>query len=135
MPISVAAIEAKLRQEPTRTNERGNAVYHWFGSADRYVVDFAEDRQEQGWEQFDTDQDACYFGLWVNWAKLMTLSYAEGDWYLVVCPDREHYLAEIQSAIEFYGEGRIAAVFDLNAHTETVYRQDRSAFLREPVLV
>ena len=133
MPISVAAIAAKLKQEPSRINERGNAVYQWFGSEDRYVVDFAPDRVAEGWEQFDTEQDAWYFGMWVNWAKLLTLTYCEGDWYLVVCPDREHYLAEIEHAIGFYGEGQIATVFDLTEHTETVYRQDRSKFLREPV--
>lgn len=133
MPVTLAAIEAELQQEPSRINDRGNAVYQWSCSADRYVVDFAEDRKAGGWEQFDTDQDAWYFGMWVNAVKWLTLTYAEGDWYLVVCPDREHYLAEIRHAIEFYGEGEIARVFDLSAHTETVYRQDREVFLREPV--
>ena len=36
---------------------------------------------------------------------LKTLSYCEGDVYLVVCPDTEHYNAEIKAACEFHGEG------------------------------
>ena len=70
----------------------------------------------------------------------MTLTYAEGDVTLVICPGAEHYNAEIKDACEFYGEGfeMIACNVEgfqqvmLGGNVEgaegTVYRQDRGAF-------
>lgn len=109
-------------------NERGNRVHTAFLPAERYLIDFADDFSSAGWEQFDTDQDAAYFGVWVNRRLRSTLTYAEGDWSLVECPDEAHYEAEIRDAIEFYGEGYIALAIDRDGGA-TEYRQDRSAFL------
>lgn len=109
-------------------NERGNTIYRMFMPDERYMVDFADDFTEAGWLQFDTDQDAHYFGVWVNPSKLLTLNYCEGDWTLVECSDVQHYNAEIQDAIEFYGEGRICLVVDAD-NNATEYRQERSGFL------
>ena len=66
--------------------------------------------------------------MWVNRAKKMTLCYAEGDWTLVVCPDEDHYRAEIEDANKFYGEGTIATAYDTEDGSVTVYKQDRSQF-------
>ena len=109
-------------------NKRGNRIKRTWLSTERYRWDFNEPFRSDGWEQYDTSQDAWYFGVWVNPRKLVTLSYAEGDWTLVVCPDAEHYNAEIADANEFYGEGRIALVID-QAGGATEYRQDRERFL------
>ncbi len=121
------------------TNDRGNVVIgrHW--STERYTFDFDDDFRAEGWLQFDTDQDAWYYGVWVNPKTLKTLSYAEGDVSLVVCPDAAHYNAEIQAMCEFHGEGfeLIACDADAFAHIMVgseprgearVYRQDRSQF-------
>ena len=94
---------------------------------ERYIVDFAENRLKEGWLQFDTRQDAPYFGVWMNPLKLQTLSYAEGDWSLVTCDDKDSYNQEIESAIEFYDEGRIALAIDRDGNS-TEYRQDRTKF-------
>ena len=91
-------------------------------------MDFAPDFNSEGWEQYDTDQDAPYFGVWVNRTKFLTLTYAEGDWTLVVCPDIEHYNAEIGDANDFYDEGRIALVIDADSGVATSYHQDRQKF-------
>lgn len=120
-------------EKDSRPNERGNEIIRLYASTDRYVVDFADDFTSEGWMQFDTDQDAHYFGVWVNPSKLLKLSYAEGDWTLVVCPDAVHYNAEVEAACEFYGEGRIARVIDMDAKTITDYRQDRAEFFRPEV--
>ena len=59
--------------------------------------------------------------------------------YLVVCPDVEHYNAEIQSMCEFHGEGFEYIACDAEAATSlllggdvkgeaTVCRQDRHEF-------
>lgn len=112
-----------------RANLRGNEVRRMSVDTTRYVVDFASDFAAEGWEQFDTDQDADYFGVWVNRGKLLTLTYAEGDWDLVTCADAIHYNAELASMIAYYGEGSIATVFDLDAKSMTTLVQDRSKFL------
>jgi hypothetical protein len=110
-------------------NNRGNAVYRAFRPAERYIIDFAPDFSSEGWLQFDTDQDAPYFGQWVNPKKFMTLCYCEGDWQLVTCLDKEHYNVEIRSAIEFYGEGEICTFIDPETKTSTIYKQDRQEFI------
>jgi len=123
----VVSIVTLLKTKTPSTNKMGNAIYRMFLPSERYVIDFADDFDSEGWEQFDTDQDAPYFGVWVNRTLLMTLTYAEGDWSLVVCPDKEHYNAEVAGAIEFYGEGFIAKAYD--ADGVTTCRQDRQKFL------
>jgi hypothetical protein len=78
-------------------------------------------------EQYDTNQDACYFGVWVNKKTLQIRTYAEGDITLVTCPDAEHFNAEIKSMNEFYSEGFITKTIDESGEM-TVYRQDRNQF-------
>jgi len=109
-------------------NERDNMIYRAFWSTERYVVDFADEFTAEGWMQFDTDQDASYFGVWVNPSKLLTMTYAEGDWTLVECRDAAHYNAEVRDAIRFYGEGFVYKAYDLEGGCE-IGRQDRSVFL------
>jgi hypothetical protein len=91
-------------------NDSGNTVVRSNAdslgvSHERYVFDFDDDFRAAGWLQFDTNQDAWYFGVWVNPKTFQTLTYAEGDVTLVLCRDAEHYNAEIRDACDFYGEG------------------------------
>jgi len=149
--LSEDAMKAKIAahselSKPVRdvhVNQQGNTVVHRHRSADRYLFDFDDDFHAAGWLQFDTDQDASYYGVWVNPKLLRTLSYCEGDVYLVVCADAEHYNAEIKAACEFHGEGFEMIACDMDAFQSimldggrhvsssntTVYRQDRSKFL------
>jgi len=85
-------------------NERGNEIIRGsdFGG-DRYRYDFKICTTEKGWRQFDTDQDAHYFGVWVNMEKRQTFTYCEGDTVLVICPTAESFAAELDSMHEFYG--------------------------------
>ena len=115
--------------QPVCDNGRGNPIYRLFMPSERYLIDFADDFTAEGWEQFDTDQDANYFGVWVNPTTRQTLTYCEGDWSLVCCPDAASYNAEIQSCIDLYGEGFEFKTIDASGITE--YRQDRSHFLIE----
>jgi hypothetical protein len=128
MQDTVARIEALMRRQDSHENERGNVCHTAFLPDERYIVDFAPDLTSEGWLQFDTNQDAPYFGMWVNPSKFLTLTYAEGDWTLVVCPDKEHYNAEIQDAIEFYDEGYVAIAIGADG-SSTKYVQDRSEFI------
>ena len=123
-------------------NQQGNTVVHRHRSADRYLFDFDDDFRAAEWQQFDTDQDAWYYGVWVNLKTLRILTYAEGDVYLVICPDAEHYNAEIKSMCEFHGEGFAFIACDMEAATSLllgseakdqaeIHRQDRSKFIVE----
>lgn len=114
----------------TEDTKAGNSVRRASHHSGRYIVDFSEDFTTEGWLQFDTDQDAGYFGVWVNPKRFLTLTYAEGDWTLVECPDAEHYNASVQRMIAFYGEGFIAKAIHQNGMVEE-FRQNRSQFLAQ----
>ncbi len=85
------------------TNQRGNTIHRSFHSTDRYRFDFQLCTKAKGWRQYDTNQDAWYFGVWVQPEKRKILSYAEGDISVVRCPTEESYHAELKSMAEFYG--------------------------------
>lgn len=105
-------------------NERGNTVYKDFLSRDRYLFD---DRLcPAGYKPFDTADDAWYFGMWVNPDQLCTVTYCEGDIYVVICPDKDHYNAEIADSIQYYEPGEICRT--VGPDGITVYRQDRDLF-------
>ncbi len=122
--------ELLLAEAPT-VDEHGNRVHRLFRPSSRYTVDFADDfhRYGGGWKQFDTEQDADYFGVWLCPGFRWSLSYCEGDWTLVTCPGKNSYNAEVRAAMEFYGEGFIAIAIDPDAGTSTRFVQDRSEFL------
>lgn len=99
-----------LKTAPVETNARGNLIYRQFdadkqlgkrGGGDRYWYDFEALGKE--WKQFDTDQDASYFGVWVDLAGRRTFTYAEGDRTLVECPSAESFKAELEDMERFYG--------------------------------
>ena len=129
--LTMANLVAFLRRQPTRSNPRGNTIHDAFAPGDRLEVDFADDFQSSGWLQYDTSQDASYFGVWVNLRERLILTYAEGDWSLVVCLDDTHYNAEIADANAFYGEGFVAKGIDEHG-VVTVFRQDRAVFSIPP---
>lgn len=88
-------------------NARGNTVIRrWrddYEAEDRYKFDWEICTPELGWEQYDTSQDAWYFGVWVNIKERRTLTYAEGDVTIVECPDDAHLQAELDNMAKFYG--------------------------------
>ncbi|MCP4902995.1 MAG: hypothetical protein GY906_39025 [bacterium] len=120
----------KATTKPTRTTPAGSTLYDWFYPDERYVVDFADDFKPD-WQQFDTDQDASYFGVWFNPVLLVQLSYAEGDWMLLDCRDVEHYNAEVQAACDFYDAGRIAKAVN-SAGSVTISQDRENFFITDP---
>lgn len=108
---------ALLPSAPTERNGRGNLIYRDHDAdvelskliginkrgGDRYLYDFDACTSEKGWQQFDTDQDASYFGVWVHREKRTTFTYAEGDRTLVVCEDDDHFREEIADMERCYG--------------------------------
>lgn len=101
-------IISSSKEEPA-TSERGpeqkgesRTIYRSFWPTERYVVDCAPDFASGGWKQYDTPQDAPYFGCWFSKDKLASLCYAEGDWILVVCTTEEAFNEEVAEAEAFY---------------------------------
>lgn len=94
----------------TETNDRGNKVTREFCPASRYTYDFGACSPERGWKQYDTDQDAPYFGVWVHVADRKVFTYCEGDCILVECPTPEGFKAELDSMEAFYGSPPPAAI-------------------------
>jgi hypothetical protein len=89
----------------TWTNERGNEVTDNFvGDPGRYLYDSKICPASEGWKQYDTSQDAWYFGVWVNVADRKIMTYCEGDESLVECPTVESFRAELENMAEFYGD-------------------------------
>ena len=84
-------------------NDRGNIIERSFASLDRYHFDFNVCTPSKGWKQFDTKQDASYFGVWVNIEARKVLTYCEGDITRVDCPTIESFRAELEDLEKFYG--------------------------------
>ena len=109
-PSTGHAILATLRAvEDHRIVASGSPIREMFLPSERYVIDFGGLLKE-GWKQYDTDQDASYFGVWVNLATREVLTYAEGDWSLVTCADDDALRAELAGMAKSYGEAPPAFV-------------------------
>lgn len=85
-------------------NDRGSDVRRrFFCGRERYTYDFGPCGPNSGWRQFDTDQDASYFGIWVHEGKRQILTFAEGDETLVTAPTAEIFRAELAALADFHG--------------------------------
>ena len=117
--------DTNIFEDPAQSivNERGNLVKYYITSIGcRYVFDFNYLTKETGWKQFDTDQDASYFGVWVHENDRRIVTYAEGDLTEVICLDHEGFAAEIRSMEEFYGPAPPAfRVIDQKGNVINIY--------------
>lgn len=76
--------------------------YYHVSMSDRYVFDFTHCGLTSDWYQYDTKEDASYFGNWVNPVTLETVSYAEGDICLTQCASPDDYAREIKEMDKFF---------------------------------
>jgi len=122
---------SKVYAQQPWTNDRGNLVIPGSQSCDRYVFDSKHCTPALGWEQYDTEQDAWYFGVWVHVAERLTFTYCEGDWSLVQCPTEESFRAELANMAKFYGPPPPALVaLGADGSVTNIY-SERNAFGRE----
>ena len=105
------------------TNRLGSSVARAFYiDGDRYRYDFKVCTPAKGWQQYDTDQDAWYYGVWVNVAERQIMTYAEGDETLVTSPTAEIFQAELDALSEFHGPPPPAfVVLDVDGSVTNVY--------------
>ena len=87
---------------------------------DRYRFDFGYCAPFKGWKQYDTTQDAWYFGCWVNIKELSVVTYAEGDVTVKLLDNEESMKKELDRMQECYGDPPPALVaLDLENKTVT----------------
>ena len=126
--IGMPRIDQLLASTKETRNDRGNRVRHLLLHGDRYHFDFNLDLGI--WEQLDTENDASYFGVWINKTELRILSFVEGDLYLTLCPDPVSYDAEVS---ELCANCKASPAFvALSEGKATQYFQDRSQFFIDP---
>ena len=83
-----------------RLNERGNWVtYDNYFMRERYHYDL---KLGCCFRQYDTYQDAPYFGVWVNHNDMCIVTFAEGDETIVYCLNRRSFNKELEDMHEFY---------------------------------
>ena len=111
----------------TRPSDSGNTVHDmgYTGIEERYKFDFDLCKPEDGWHQFDTNQDASYFGIWVNVEERAVVTFADGDLSVVVCEDDDHMRAELASMVKFYGSAPPAFIVIDEDGSRTDYYTDR----------
>lgn len=116
-----------------RLSESGNRVYDLpFGFESRYVFDLRLCVAADGWLQFDTPQDAPYFGVWVNPTRRLLLTYAEGDTSIVICATDAAYNAEVRAAITFHGTAPAFKSLDADGTLTHHYADPASYMASEP---
>ena len=92
-------LKRALKSAPRETNQRGNEVERWF----RPSSSFTFDATLREYQRYSTDQDAEWFGVWVNVIQRKVFTYAEGDCILVSCPTAFCFAAELAHMELFYG--------------------------------
>ncbi len=70
--------------------------------ADRYLYDFGACHFKKGWAQLDSEQDACYYGNWVNPLTLELFSYCEGDTTHTKCSDEADFIATVRETMAWH---------------------------------
>ena len=98
------ALAIKVDTDPRCTG--AGAVVYDLGlvPGDRYRYDFDLCQRSDGWRQYDTDQDAWYFGIWYHRAERLVVTYAEGDLTLTHCTDDATWRAEVARMAAFFGD-------------------------------
>jgi hypothetical protein len=87
-----------------RLIEDGVEVFRTFiEDGSRYMFDTGPCSRKEGFRQYDTDQDAWYFGVWVNMEKRIVVTYAEGDLYVKVFPDEAVFRKGLEEMSDYYG--------------------------------
>lgn len=73
------AVLKKTNQQSIINQREKMKIKMSFKPGSRYEYDFKICTSKKGWAQIDTENDASYFGNWINPRELKVLSYMEGD--------------------------------------------------------
>lgn len=83
--------------------EGGTVVRAFVGDRGRYDFDLKLCPASEGWRQYDTEQDAWYFGVWYHPDARIVVTYAEGDLSVEEYTTNEAWTAQLASMAQFYG--------------------------------
>ena len=108
-----------------------NTIRKFWPQEDRYLFDCNLCPRSEGWKQYDTDQDAPYFGIWIHPEEFKVVTYAEGDVTIEEYSDRESFREGIQKMNEFYGSPPPAAVAIAEDGTKTELYDKEAAHGRD----
>lgn len=98
------------------TKDKEAAVERWFISdGTRYQMDFGG--SANGWYQFDTHQDAWYYGTWVHPEDLLILSYCEGDITLERYTNLQEYIKAIKK-LEKWANQDVDRTYGIDDHDQ-----------------
>jgi len=127
---TLSFLKSLMDPDKSRTSEAGSKISQGFDpEGDRYLFDFRICTPATGWHQYDTSQDASYFGMWYNLELLSTFSFVEGDLILEESPTAEVFKTEMEAAAKYYGNpppafrvidgtGHITHHYDSNARPD-----------------
>jgi len=108
--------------------EDKTTTYEFLGdSVNRFYFDrvFSLRDSEKGWEQWDTDQDSAWFGVWVNISKLTVVTFAEGDLTTEVYNSQEAMKRGFKHMVSFYGPPPVVVTTINTDGTVTHFSADR----------
>jgi hypothetical protein len=98
---TAAGVLAVLRKQAGKSHPGGEHRRCAYIEEERYCIDFG--MLAEGWEQFDTQQDAPYFGVWTHGGLLEVLTCCEGDWTLSRYAERADYDRALVELRDYYG--------------------------------
>lgn len=71
---------------------------------DRYVFDWGDCSTQNGFAQFDTRQDASYYGTWVSPRERKIVNFAEGDVSIETADSDEEFTAAVRKLVAWNEE-------------------------------
>ena len=90
----------------------------------RYLFDGSVCTKARGWTQYDTDQDASYFGIWVHHDNLGVVTFAEGDLTYFKARDADAFAAEIEGMNAFYKPAPAFTTIDADGRLTRHYSEE-----------
>ena len=89
-----------------------------FCNTDRYRFDYDICSYKKGFAQIDTNEDASYFGNWVNFKNLELVTYCEGDLTVVKCENIEEFKNQLLKVVSWYKKNKSFIGIDLMCSDE-----------------
>jgi len=84
-----------------------------FCNSDRYIFDYDICSFKKGFAQIDTNEDASYFGNWVNFKSLELITYCEGDLTINKCENEEEFKNQLLKVVSWYKKNKSFIGIDL----------------------
>lgn len=94
-------LKRAFKTAPFEINQRGNRVDRAFRQTGSYEL--ASALSALGFQQYPTDQDAAWFGVWINLSDRKVFTFAEGDCITVTCATHSSFVAELEYLKSCYG--------------------------------